>query len=67
LRHPGQAGICLSSEDHLNHMFFGITTRQAIRRGTFTSVSDRVAAISRFIDGWNERCHPFIWTKNGPY
>jgi len=21
------------------------------------------AAISRFIDGWNERCHPFTWTK----
>ena len=17
----------------------------------------------RFIDGWNERCHPFVWTK----
>jgi len=35
----------------------------AIRRGTFTSVKDLVAAIMRFIDGWNERCHPFVWTK----
>ncbi|HLL64285.1 MAG TPA: IS630 family transposase, partial [Micromonosporaceae bacterium] len=26
-------------------------------------VKDLVAAIRRFIDGWNERCHPFIWTK----
>ena len=44
-------------------VFFGIITRQAIRRGTFTDVKDLVNAISRFIDGWNERCHPFIWTK----
>jgi hypothetical protein len=35
-------------------IFFGIITRQAIRRGTFTCVKDR-------IDGWNEHCqtiHP---------
>jgi transposase len=48
---------------NLVEVFFGIITRQAIRRGTFTSVKDLVAAISRFIDGWNERCHPFTWTK----
>jgi transposase len=48
---------------NLVEVFFGIITRQAIRRGTFTSVKDLVAAISRFIDGWNERCHPFSWTK----
>ncbi len=44
-------------------IFFGIITRQAIRRGTFTSVKDLVAAIGRFVDGWNERCQPFVWTK----
>jgi transposase len=44
-------------------IFFGIITRQAIRRGTFTSVADLIEAIRRFIDGWNERAHPFIWTK----
>jgi len=44
-------------------IFFGIITRQAIRRGTFTSVADLIAAIEAFIDGWNERCHPFSWTK----
>ncbi len=48
---------------NLVEVFFGIITRQSIRRGTFTSVKDLVAAISRFIDGWNERCHPFTWTK----
>jgi transposase len=44
-------------------IFFGIITRQAIRRGTFTSVRDLITAIETFIDGWNERCHPFTWTK----
>jgi transposase len=44
-------------------VFFGIITRQAIRRGTFTSVKDLIAAIETFIDGWNERCQPFTWTK----
>ena len=28
----------------------------------FTSVTDLIAAIT-FIDGWNERCQPFTWTK----
>ena len=27
------------------------------------SVNDLIAAIRRFIDGWNERCQPFVWTK----
>ena len=44
-------------------IFFGIITRQAIRRGTFTSVKDLIGAIENFIDGWNDRCQPFIWTK----
>ena len=44
-------------------IFFGIITRQAIRRGTFTSVKDLIGAIEAFIDGWNERCQPFTWTK----
>jgi hypothetical protein len=44
-------------------VFFGIITRQAIRRGTFTSVKDLIAAIKTFIDGWNERYQPLTWTK----
>ncbi|HEV2368759.1 MAG TPA: IS630 family transposase [Acidimicrobiales bacterium] len=44
-------------------VFFSIITRQAIRRGSFRSVKDLVAAIRRFIEAWNDRCHPFIWTK----
>jgi len=48
---------------NLVEVFFSIITRQAIRRGTFVSVKELVGAIRRFIDGWNDRCHPFTWTK----
>ena len=48
---------------NLVEIFFSIITRQAIRRGTFTSVADLITAIRAFINGWNERCQPFIWTK----
>ena len=44
-------------------IFFGIITRQAIRRGTYASVKDLTAAIEIYIDGRNERCQPFVWTK----
>lgn len=42
---------------------FNIITRQAIRRGSFTSVKDLIGAIRTYIDGWNQRCQPFSWTK----
>jgi transposase len=45
-------------------IFFGIITRQAIRRGTFTSVKELTATIGRFIDTYNDRCQPFTWTKD---
>ncbi len=37
--------------------------RQAIHRGTFGSVKDLNAKIRAFIDAWNDRAHPFVWTK----
>jgi transposase len=43
--------------------FFSIITRQAIRRGVFTSVADLTAAIEAYIDGWNQHATPFTWTK----
>jgi hypothetical protein len=48
---------------NLVEVFFGIITRQAIRRGSFDSVKELTATIATFIDGWNDRCHPFVWTK----
>jgi transposase/transposase-like protein len=48
---------------NLVEVWFGIIERQAIRRGTYASVKDLNAKIRTFIDGWNDRCHPFVWTK----
>ncbi|SMO72277.1 IS630 family transposase [Propioniciclava tarda] len=48
---------------NLVEVWFGIIERQAIHRGTFGSVKDLNAKIRAFITGWNDRCHPFVWTK----
>jgi transposase len=48
---------------NLVEVWFSIIERQAIHRGTFHSVSDLTAKIRGFITGWNDRCHPFVWTK----
>ena len=48
---------------NLVESFFAIITRQAIHRGTFTSVPDLIATIETFIDAYNDRCQPFVWTK----
>jgi transposase len=45
-------------------IFFGLITRQAIRRGTFRTVKDLTAAIGAFIDAYNDRARPFSWTKD---
>ncbi|MGH3099779.1 MAG: IS630 family transposase [Thermoleophilia bacterium] len=48
---------------NLVEVWFGIIERQAIHRGSFASVTDLTRRIRTFIDGWNDRCHPFVWTK----
>ena len=48
---------------NLVEVWFGIIERQAIHRGTFRSVRELNTKIRTFIDGWNERSHPFVWTK----
>ncbi len=48
---------------NLVEVWFGIIERQAIHRGSFGSVKDLNAKIRAFITGWNDRCHPFVWTK----
>ena len=48
---------------NLVEVWFSIIERQAIRRGTFGSVKELNAKIRQFIDGWNDRAHPFVWTK----
>jgi len=48
---------------NLVEVWFGTIERQAIHRGTFDSVKDLNANIRAFIDGWNDRAHPFVWIK----
>lgn len=48
---------------NLVETWFSIAERQAIHRGTYTSVKDLNAKIRTYIDGWNDRAHPFTWTK----
>lgn len=43
-------------------VWFLVIERQAIHRGTDTSVKDLNAKIRTFIDGGDDRAHPFIWT-----
>jgi transposase len=42
--------------------WFGIITRQSIRRGTFTSVTVLVKQIRDYIEHWNAESKPFAWT-----
>lgn len=48
---------------NLVEVWFGIIERQAIHRGSFGSVRELNAKIRAFVNGWNDRCHPFVWTK----
>lgn len=42
--------------------WFGIITRQSIRRGTFTSVKVLITQIREYIAHWNATATPFTWT-----
>lgn len=42
--------------------WFGIITRQSIRRGSFRSLAELVQHIKNYIDHWNEDAAPFEWT-----
>jgi transposase len=43
-------------------IWFGIITRQSIRRGTFGSLAELIRHIRNYIDHWNEDAEPFEWT-----
>jgi len=45
-------------------IWFGILTRQSIRRGTFSSVNVLVKQIRDYINSRNEDAKPFTWTAN---
>lgn len=42
--------------------WFGLITQQAIRRGSFKNVKDLISKIQQFVDHYNEKATPFMWT-----
>ncbi|MGB3922192.1 MAG: IS630 family transposase [Minisyncoccia bacterium] len=43
-------------------IWFNIITQRAIRRGTFTSVAHLIEQIRQFVERYNPKAHPFVWT-----
>jgi len=43
--------------------WFGILTRQAIRRGSFNGVRALIDVIDDFTSQWNDHVEPFVWVK----
>jgi hypothetical protein len=50
--------------DQPRGMLLLVVTRQAIRRGSFTTVRQLTDTIGTLIDGWNDHPRPFAWTKD---
>ena len=47
-------------------LWFGVLSRQFLRRGEFTSVQDFTERLTRYLDEYNlERAHPYRWTYTG--
>jgi transposase len=64
-RHPRfVAHFIPTSSSWLNlvERWFGELTGKRIRRGTFASVADLIAAIEEYLAVWNENPKPLIWT-----
>lgn len=47
---------------NLIERWFAELTNKRIRRGSFLSVDDLIAAIKQFLADWNEHPKPFVWT-----
>jgi transposase len=66
-RHPRvQFHFIPTSSSWLNlvERWFGEITRDRIRRGTFESVPDLIAAIQEYLAHYNQAPRRFIWTKD---
>jgi transposase len=44
-------------------IWFSILTSQQVRRGVYHDVPELIAAIEHFIEAYNQRAQPFVWTK----
>jgi transposase len=49
---------------NLVEVWFSIIERQALHRADVSSAAELNKRIRAFITGWNDRCHPFVWTKS---
>lgn len=50
---------------NLIERWFAELTNQCIRRDSFLSLDDLVAAIEDFLTAWNQNPKPFVWTATG--
>jgi transposase len=48
-------------------IWFSILTKQQVRRGVYHDVPELIAAIDYFIENYNERAQPFLWTKTAEH
>ena len=48
---------------NLVESWFSILTRRSVRRGSFASVGELVAAIESFVAAYNERAQRLVWTR----
>jgi transposase len=63
--HPNVTLHCTptgSSWLNMIETWLGIITRQAIRRGTFTSLRHLIFKIKDYVASWNADATPFEWT-----
>ena len=44
-------------------LWFSILTKQQVRRGVYHDVPELITTIELFIEGYNQRAQPFVWTK----
>ena len=44
-------------------IWFSILTKQQVRRGVYHDVGELIAAIEHYINAYNDRAQPFVWTK----
>ena len=47
---------------NLIERWFAELTNKRIRRGSFFSVAELIAAIEQFLEAWNNKPKPFVWT-----
>ncbi len=48
---------------NLVEVWFSIIERQTLRRVDVASAAELNKRIRGFVTGWNDRSHPFVWTK----